>query len=284
MKNIVEIFFHSFEFQDFLNQFSSQPGLKLPILPSSALAFFLSALKKIFPLPLIFVGEDLANLFSDLVAIGEEKVILFQPKPKVFKEILNLRKDLILLLREEDLSFKLPKEVDDLIFLLKKGPFPYERLLSHLNDSGYLLTDIVSEEGEFARRGSVIDLFPEESEFPLRVEFLGDEIISLRLFDPITQRTVKELEEFELFLSKSQEEGKKISSLIPKESLTLIAEEGFLTITHQFPPLDYYPDYYLPISSPEIYLGNFKVLKSEMEKIWSQSFGRIFGPGFIRSE
>ncbi len=280
MKKIIEVFFSSFEFQDFLTHFSSQPGLKLPIPPNSALAFFLLALKKFFPSPLIFIGEELTSLFSDLLEIGEEKIILFQPKPKVFKEILNLRKDLILLLREEDLSFKLPKEVDDLMLVLRRGPFSYERLLSHLANAGYLLTDLVSEEGEFARRGSVIDLFPEESEFPLRVEFLGDEIISLRLFDPITQRTVKELEEFELFLSKSQEEGEKISSLIPKESLTLIAEEGFLTITHQFPPLDYYPDYYLPISSPEIYLGNFKVLKSEMEKEGYQYY--IVGPEYLQ--
>lgn len=282
MKRIRDVFFHSVEFQDFLNQFSSQSGLKLPTPPNSALAFFLAALKKIFSVPLIFIGEeDLASVSSDLAEIGEEGIILFQPKPKIFKEILNPRKDLILLLRPEDLNFKLPKEIKDLIVVLKRGPFSYEGLLHHLITGGYLLTDLVTEEGEFARRGSVIDLFPPEVEFPLRVEFFGDEIVSLRSFDPLTQRTVKELEEFELFLLKSRtEEGEKVSSFIPKDSLFLIATEGLLTVTRRFPPLDSYPRYHLPITSPEIYLGNFKVLKSEIEKEGYQYY--IVGPEYLR--
>ncbi|NQS99105.1 MAG: transcription-repair coupling factor [candidate division Zixibacteria bacterium] len=56
--------------------------------------------------------------------------------------------------------------------------------------------------GEAALRGGILDFFPFGFKNPLRVEFWGDEIISLREFDPRTQRSIKNIDSVELFLTK----------------------------------------------------------------------------------
>ncbi len=74
-----------------------------------------------------------------------------------------------------------------------------EDLLVFLDESGYERTSLVREEGEYAKRGSIIDVFPPSSVKPVRIEFLGDQILSLRMFDPVTQRSGgKELEQFDI--------------------------------------------------------------------------------------
>jgi transcription-repair coupling factor (superfamily II helicase) len=59
-----------------------------------------------------------------------------------------------------------------------------------LAQNGYLRTETVRETGEFAVRGGIIDLYPAGYENPLRIDLFGDEIESIRMFDPATQMTV----------------------------------------------------------------------------------------------
>ncbi|MDR2017826.1 MAG: transcription-repair coupling factor [Syntrophobacterales bacterium] len=73
-----------------------------------------------------------------------------------------------------------------------------EDLIQHLDKMGYELTTLVREEGEYAKRGSIVDAFPPSYGKPVRIEFLGDEILSLRSFDPLTQRSHGELEKCNL--------------------------------------------------------------------------------------
>jgi transcription-repair coupling factor (superfamily II helicase) len=71
-----------------------------------------------------------------------------------------------------------------------------------LEGAGYVAVDTVYEHGEFAVRGSLIDLFPMGSESPLRIELFDDEVETLRLFDAETQRTVESVEKLELLPAK----------------------------------------------------------------------------------
>ena len=61
----------------------------------------------------------------------------------------------------------------------------------HLAQRGYRRVDTVFEHGEYAVRGSIIDLFPNGSTQPIRIDLFDNEIESLRIFDPDTQRTVE---------------------------------------------------------------------------------------------
>jgi transcription-repair coupling factor (superfamily II helicase) len=73
-----------------------------------------------------------------------------------------------------------------------------EALVQQLNALGYQRTDTVAEHGEYAVRGSLIDLFPPGEEQALRLDFFGDEIDSLRRFDPTDQRSTEKAEGFTL--------------------------------------------------------------------------------------
>ena len=59
-----------------------------------------------------------------------------------------------------------------------------ERLVEHLRIVGYSQVDVVEMPGEFAHRGGLLDVYPPESDRPVRIEFFGDEVESIRKFDP----------------------------------------------------------------------------------------------------
>ncbi|MBL1143887.1 MAG: transcription-repair coupling factor [Bacteroidetes bacterium] len=68
-----------------------------------------------------------------------------------------------------------------------------EFLVETLNDYGFERVDFVGDPGQFAVRGGIIDIYSFANENPYRIEFFGDEIESIRLFDPATQLSVKKL-------------------------------------------------------------------------------------------
>lgn len=67
-----------------------------------------------------------------------------------------------------------------------------EELLGWLTRMGYLREEVVGSPGQFGVRGGIVDVFPPDVEMPVRVEFFGDEVESLRAFEPATQRAVQE--------------------------------------------------------------------------------------------
>lgn len=69
-----------------------------------------------------------------------------------------------------------------------------ESLIALLQRQGYSRTDTVVDAGEYAVRGSVFDIFPSGLDHGLRLDFFGDELETLRLFDPNTQRSVQPVE------------------------------------------------------------------------------------------
>ncbi|MBO9671429.1 MAG: transcription-repair coupling factor, partial [Sphingobium sp.] len=72
------------------------------------------------------------------------------------------------------------------------------RLVNLLQSNGYVRTDTVHDAGEYAVRGGIVDLFPSGHENPLRLDFFGDEIETLRRFDASTQRTTGGVDHFML--------------------------------------------------------------------------------------
>ena len=73
--------------------------------------------------------------------------------------------------------------------LRPSGHIGLDRLQSFFRNNGYVRTDTVREPGEFAVRGGIIDLYPAGAPQPLRLDFFGDTIESIRSFDPLTQRS-----------------------------------------------------------------------------------------------
>jgi transcription-repair coupling factor (superfamily II helicase) len=70
-----------------------------------------------------------------------------------------------------------------------------ETLLAHLASVGYTPMDIVEMPGQYTRRGGILDIYSPEADRPVRFEFFGDEIETIRKFDPETQRSSAPLDE-----------------------------------------------------------------------------------------
>jgi transcription-repair coupling factor (superfamily II helicase) len=82
---------------------------------------------------------------------------------------------------------------------LKRGEeVDLETLTAHLGSVGYTQTDLVEMPGQFTRRGGILDVYSPEAERPVRIEFFGDEIETIRRFDPETQRSQSGLDEMRL--------------------------------------------------------------------------------------
>ena len=87
-----------------------------------------------------------------------------------------------------------PFRIRESVRLLKPGmEIGRESLIGLLQRQGYSRTDTVADAGEYAVRGSLFDIYPSGLEHGLRLDFFGDELETLRLFDPNTQRSIGEI-------------------------------------------------------------------------------------------
>jgi transcription-repair coupling factor (superfamily II helicase) len=92
-----------------------------------------------------------------------------------------------------------PEHYANLARVLRRGDaINTDTLLEHLNTVGFTATDVVEMPGEYALRGGILDVYPPESDRPVRIEFFGDEVDSIRKFDPATQRSSIPMDEITL--------------------------------------------------------------------------------------
>jgi transcription-repair coupling factor (superfamily II helicase) len=90
--------------------------------------------------------------------------------------------------------------LQDTVFAAKTGGrLDMAAMLSFLAANGYHRAETVREAGEFAVRGGLIDIFPSGAEGPVRIDTFGDEIESIRAFDPLSQRTTEDRDGFALY-------------------------------------------------------------------------------------
>jgi len=83
-----------------------------------------------------------------------------------------------------------PEFYAELARIVRRGEtIDTEQLVQHLNTVGYAPVDVVEMTGQYALRGGILDVYPPDVDRPLRIEFFGDEVESIRRFDPATQRS-----------------------------------------------------------------------------------------------
>jgi transcription-repair coupling factor (superfamily II helicase) len=112
--------------------------------------------------------------------------------------LLTSRKPCLVVAPAVALRQKLPPKSrlqDILAYVLPGENLDRTIFLTQLQEGGYERRPVVEERGEFSVRGGIIDLFPPLYPQPLRLEFWGDEVESLRRFDPATQRSLGTLED-----------------------------------------------------------------------------------------
>ena len=106
---------------------------------------------------------------------------------------------------------------------------PREALAERLAAAGYERVESVVEVGQWSARGGIVDVFSPALPRPIRAEFVGDEVESLRPFDPTTQRSVDEVDEFEVLPLAAASPGVgTIVAYLPPDTLVALDDPGEL--------------------------------------------------------
>ncbi len=211
--------------------------VRLTGLPGSAPAMLFSGLKR-RKVPYIIVADDpdsAGYMYHDLCQIaGEESVAIF---PSGYKRDIKygqpdeaariLRMDALnawtagkslrwLVTSPEALAEKVPApaRLDEHTLTVKSGgKYIMSDIIARLREEGFRETDYVYEPGQFARRGSILDIFSYSNSLPYRLDFFDDEIDSIRIFNIETQLSEERVAEAAIVAGDNSEAADGISLL-----------------------------------------------------------------------
>lgn len=102
-----------------------------------------------------------------------------------------------------------------------------EDLVTRLDGQGFTRVEFVEAPGEMAVRGGLLDVFPFIGTYPIRIEFFGDEIDTLREFDPTSQRSVSRLESARLLPRldvQQRQSGQPLTDALPPETRLVLLD------------------------------------------------------------
>lgn len=113
------------------------------------------------------------------------------------------------------------RKIKDSLFKIKVGDeVSHEEIIKNLSSLGFEKVDFVSSPGQYAIRGSIVDIFSFSFNFPYRISFWGNEVESIHVFDSNTQLSKNEEKEINIIsnISSSDSEEGKIISILPKNT------------------------------------------------------------------
>ncbi len=138
--------------------------------------------------------------------IGEDKVFEFIPDEDMLADDIDVlrvkfaheyalgNKVIIFSIKQIEEKIPLSQEINNFSFILSVGGrVNYDEFTSYLMKEGFERKKYVESRGDYSVRGSIVDVFGFAGEFPIRIEFFGDEVISIREFDIFTQRSLRSL-------------------------------------------------------------------------------------------
>lgn len=204
-----------------------------------------------FQSKVIFVSNDTTKLFrlkDDInFAAGKEIASIylgsfdeeFEPDVTPLSGALrrlSMEDSFILLTNPEALEKQIISEDafrKNIINLVPGSEFIFEDLVRKLNEFGFTRKKMVEEENDFAVRGGIIDIFPENLDQPARVEFYGNTIESVRDFDIVTQRSISKLSLAEILPSLELETGytshtDKLIDYVKSDTILLLDEPDII--------------------------------------------------------
>ncbi len=222
-RNIAKIFYNSGTFAQ-LDKFLDGTGkIDVSGLFGSSRAFFLNFIAGKSQGKIVYFSSDLEKLRKvkeDFEVISDyEHTGIFSDEKTLDSD--SLSKALSLLSSEDKFAVFIDStkiyektisrdKFSDSIVELKKGEeYLFEELIQKLEEYNYTKKDFVDETGDFSVRGGIVDLFPERYDSPLRIEFFGETVESIREFDITTQRSLRMIDVVRISMNISEsEEGK----------------------------------------------------------------------------
>lgn len=250
LDNISAAVNEQFQLDSVLELLNRKQTLRLKGLSGSSPAFVMREISHVGKTLLIVTGdfEKAAAIASDFENLGVFDIYLFPPtrkKPYESGKMDDLnamvqRSEVLERLRDEKPSV-IVASVDAIaeklvpaehfhsssIEINKNGHFPPDELSDRLTEQGYTAVRFVDQPGEFAVRGGIFDVFPYSGEYPVRLEFFGDEIDSIREFDPDSQRSIAFLDKTRLVPNATySENGNKegLPSYLPSDTVVVLED------------------------------------------------------------
>jgi transcription-repair coupling factor (superfamily II helicase) len=153
------------------------------------------------------IYEDLNFFVGDKVKLFPSKELLFYDVEALSVEMIHKRIKVMYDLIQDDklvlvtsintlLRKTVPKEIfcNNTLEIKVCDAFDITELIEKLVLMGYERVDMVEGKGHFSIRGGILDIFSASQEYPVRIEFFGDEVDSIRIFDILTQRSIESKE------------------------------------------------------------------------------------------
>ena len=141
---------------------------------------------------------------------------------------------------------------------------PYEEIKGILFANGFERVDFVSEPGQFAVRGALIDIFSYSFNNPFRISFFGDEIESINIFDANTQLSIEKVDFVDIYpdLSSSEDsDGAMVTDILPESTLVWMDSSDMYKDKSFFSELKKFKNIYmeLPLSRQEEEVIKFNI-------------------------
>ena len=222
--NIIEFFDQNWQLQKWQQGFSKRERTLLTGLSGTAKSLVMAnayenvAEKYIIVTDSQFHANELYDELSTL--LGEEKVFQFFSDDNIYAEFALASKDRVAY-RLEALNFLLDEKstgflvvpflalrsylpspenfLENYLLLTSGDEYDLSNLVNLLSNAGYEKTQRVMTPGEFSMRGDIVDIYPLDAENPVRLEFFGDEVDTIRSFDVESQRSLTSLERLEIY-------------------------------------------------------------------------------------
>ena len=180
------------------------------------------------------------------------------------------------------------------IQLRKELEISHEKLVEQLDSLGFERVDFVARPGQFAIRGSIVDIFSFSWNDPYRISFFGNEIENISIFDVNTQLSKEEADAVDILpdLSVREEEGVSIASMLPKDTLVWLDSSDMYRQQAFFPQLESFRRVYLEtpltagqgsviqfqIAPQPVFNKNFELLSADIRQKLENNFRvYIFG-------
>ena len=201
----------------------------------------------------VYFSNDLENLLGETDEKFHRKHVLFYPtsykrpyepentdnsnilmRTEVMKRISSRGRETIIVTYPEALTEKVVNRryLEKSTLKLKRGEtVDLDFIYDLLDEYGFERTDFVVEPGQIALRGGIIDVFSFTNDIPYRIEFVGDEVGSIRTFDPATQRSIDKLDHITIVPNVQDralvETRETFLDFIPRYTILWLNDAGF---------------------------------------------------------
>jgi len=218
-------------------------------------------LKKIFKnnKKIIDIFENISQNKEDITGINIRLLDILKNQEQ-FILFVNLQITLdVFFEKVKFLSFEIEKE------------YSFSQILDFLVENGYENSYLIEKKGQYSRRGDILDIFPPDLENPVRLEFFGDELESIRFFDIDSQISVEKIKEIKIFgnlLSGNNYELIELIDELKAKDITIVIENEEL--------LDYKMEEFILLdrNREEVYRKRYENLKKKSIFVQTKNFSQ----------